>query len=129
MRHDLATSTLLFVAGLDGAPHMLSQINKRASNLMNGCIFIAFITAEAIRGALPSAAFQGPVNSLMLAFAGLSTVAATRTVSNMASNSTTRPSAICVKRAGEAAVNSVFQPRDPNLVPAGFKRTCDEMGW
>ena len=34
-----------------------------------------------------------------------------------------------VKGSGETAVNGVFSPRDPSTIPAGFDRTCVEMGW
>ena len=36
---------------------------------------------------------------------------------------------ILVRGAGEAATNGLFRPRSPTVVPAGFARTCDEMGW
>ena len=36
---------------------------------------------------------------------------------------------ILVRGAGEAAVNGVFTARSPKVVPAGFTRTCNEMGW
>eukprot|EP00568_Trieres_chinensis_P005716 CAMPEP_0183293266 /NCGR_PEP_ID=MMETSP0160_2-20130417/2016_1 /TAXON_ID=2839 ORGANISM="Odontella Sinensis, Strain Grunow 1884" /NCGR_SAMPLE_ID=MMETSP0160_2 /ASSEMBLY_ACC=CAM_ASM_000250 /LENGTH=160 /DNA_ID=CAMNT_0025454353 /DNA_START=13 /DNA_END=495 /DNA_ORIENTATION=+ len=38
-------------------------------------------------------------------------------------------SSIVVRGAGETSVNGVYAPRDPTRVPAGFARTCDEMGW
>ena len=36
---------------------------------------------------------------------------------------------ILVTGGGETAVNGVFAPRDPSTIPAGFDRTCQEMGW
>ena len=36
---------------------------------------------------------------------------------------------IRVRGSGETAVNGVFSPRNPSTIPAGFDRTCVEMGW
>merc|ERR1719230_1612128 len=37
--------------------------------------------------------------------------------------------AVVVGGAGEVETNGVYASRDPKLVPAGFARTCDDMGW
>ena len=34
-----------------------------------------------------------------------------------------------VTNAGVDAVNGIFYPRNPTAIPAGFAKTCDEMGW
>jgi len=36
---------------------------------------------------------------------------------------------IHVLGAGEGSTNGKYVPRSPALVPAGFTRTCDAMGW
>merc|ERR1719446_1448766 len=36
---------------------------------------------------------------------------------------------VTVSAAGTPAVNGVYGPRNPKHIPAGFRRTCDDMGW
>lgn len=50
-------------------------------------------------------------------------------MASAASTAAGLPQAIRVVGAGEAAVNQVFRPRSPQIIPAGFDRTCVEMGW
>ena len=50
-------------------------------------------------------------------------------LANTITNSAAMSKSVLVSGAGQKDVNGVYTQRPPSLIPAGFARTCDEMGW
>lgn len=59
----------------------------------------------------------------------MSTQAASRATNNNAFPSRCLDVRVEVKNSGESSVNTVYDARDPDIVPEGFARTCRAMNW
>jgi hypothetical protein len=62
------------------------------------------------------------------AAAAASASAAAAAASSMAATAAST-TGVLIRGAGEASTNGLFTARSPTVVPNGFARTCDEMGW